>query len=144
MSLIDKIKLLVKGAKPVGEFVNAVKGARKKYKTIPFWLTIIGSLTSIVAALNGLIPATAAIVATTILTAAYNILRGADKMDQVGVKPPLRSSEFWIGALGIISTAIVDLQTAGVSGQVLTIANLVIGAAMSVAQNLGAIQPDKK
>lgn len=141
MGLFAKLKLLIKASKPVGQFVNQVKGARAKYKTIPFWLSIVGSLISIAAALQGVIPATTAVIITTSLTAIYNILRGADKINQVGVKPPLQTTEFWMGVGAILSTMFVDMKTAGVDNQVIGIANTVIGAAMAAAQSLAANQP---
>lgn len=142
MGVIDKLKLLFKTAKPVGQFINEVKGAKLKYKTIPFWVSVLGSLIAIVGALNGVIPATLAVVITGALTALYNIIRGLDKADQVGVKPTWKTTEFWVGALGIIAAQITEIQTAGVSSNVLTTVSAVVAAAMALAQNLGAQQPD--
>lgn len=142
MGLISKLKLLVKSARPVGRFISEIKGAKTKYKTIPFWVTITGSAISIVASLSGFIPATAGIVTTGLLTAAYNILRGLDKADQEGIKTTLKSTEFWVGAFGILSTQLMDMQTAGVNSQVLISINTFIATAMALAQNLGAQQPE--
>jgi hypothetical protein len=141
MGAIEKLKLLFKAWKPAGEFINEVKGARKKYKTIPFWVSILGSGVAIVGALQGVIPATAAVVATATLTGLYNIVRGLDKADQEGTKPALATTEFWIGVLGIVSAQIVDVQTAGVNNAALVTAQSVIAAAMAAAQSLAANQP---
>lgn len=142
MTFIDKIKLLFKSAKPVGEFVNQVKGARMKWKTIPFYVSIAGSLIGVIAALQGFIPATASVVITAVLTATYNILRGADKTDQVGVKPVLQTTEFWMGVGAILTNCIVTIQTAGVNPQWFTTALTIIGAAMAAGQNLAGNQPE--
>ena len=144
MGLIEKIKLLFKAQKPVGEFITQVKGARLKYKTIPFWVTLLGTGISLVGAVQGVIPATTAVVVSSLLTAAYNILRGADKMNQEGVKPPFRSTEFWLGALGIVGASLTEIQTAGVQSNVLTSCLALIAGAMAAAQNLGAQQPKKE
>lgn len=141
MGLIEKLKMLIKSAKPAGVFINQVKGARLKYKTIPFWTSLIGSLIALVASLQGFIPATTGILITTGLGAGYNILRGVDKVNQTGITPALRSTEFWIGSLAVISTSLIDLATAGITGPVLTTAQTVVAAAMAVAQNLGAQEP---
>lgn len=143
MGFLSKLKLLIKARKPIGEFVNQVKGAKLKYKTIPFWITLIGTGLSVVGAFQGVIPATAAAVITAVLTSGYNILRGADKMNQEGVKPPLKSTEFWVGAAGIISAGLMQIKAAGVNNEIITVLVSLIGGAMAVAQNLGAQQPDK-
>ena len=141
MSFIDKIKIIMKGAKPVGEFVHQVQGAKLKFKTIPFWTTLITTLLTIAAAFNGVISGTTAILITAPLNAAYQLLRGFDKMDQNGVKPVLQSTEFWIGALGILSAAFLQVQQAGINNTFITGAIGFIGGVMAIAQNLGAIQP---
>jgi len=138
---LKTLKLLVTGLKPAGEFINQVKWARAKYKTIPFWISLIGSLTAIVGAFQGLIPATTAVVITSILGALYNILRGIDKTDMVGVKPLLRTTEFWIGALAVVGNSLVEMKTGGVDSQLLTTAQTIVAAAMAAAQNLAANPP---
>lgn len=143
MGIIEKIKLLFKASKPIGQFIGQVKGARMKYKTIPFWISLSGSGLSLIAALNGFIPVTAALIATAILTAAYNILRGLDKVNQEGIKPVLKTTEFWLGAGAIISAQLVNLQTAGISSGALVVAQTIIAAAMAAAQNLAAHQPSE-
>lgn len=139
--MIEKLKLLFKASKPVGEFVNQIKGARKKYKTIPFWITLSGSLISLIGALSGFIPATAAAIAIGVLNIFYNVLRGLDKGNQVGIKPPMRTTEFWLGIGALVSTQIVDWQTAGINNQTLITIQGFLGAAMAAAQSLAAHQP---
>lgn len=141
MGFISKLKFLVKAAKPVGAFVDQIKGAKMKYKTIPFWTTILLSAASVVTALNGIIPASVAVIVTAGLTAGYNLLRGIDKMNQEGIKPTWKATEFWVGLGGILTAAIMEIQTAGVNSSVLTSALGVIATFMAVAQNLGAAQP---
>lgn len=141
MKIIETIKLLFKSAKPAGKFINQVKGARKLFKTIPFWVTTISSAIALVASLQGFIPATLGVIIISVLTAAYNILRGLDKTNQEGVKPVLLSTEFWIGAAGILSTMIIDMQNAGVSSQFLATVQTVLAGVMAAAQNIGANQP---
>lgn len=141
MGFIAKLKLLFKASKPLGQFVNQVKGAKAKYKTIPFWITTVGSLLSVVGAVQGFIPPTAAVIINTVLASAYNILRGADKINQVGIKPPLQTTEFWVGLGNELSNGIVQMQTAGVDHKLLVSAQMFIAAAMAAAQSLGAHQP---
>jgi len=141
MGMIAKLKLFFKSAKPVGQFVKQIKGAKKKWKTIPFWVTLLGSAGSVVASLNGIIPTEASVIITSLLAAGYNILRGLDKADQVGVKPAIRSSEFWIGAGAILSSSLQEIKGAGVESEALTIAMGLVAAAMAFGQNLGANEP---
>jgi len=142
MGVVSKLKFIFKAAKPVGKFVDQIKGAKLKYKTIPFWIAVVGDIAAIAGAIKGLIPATVSVLVIGGLTALYNFLRGLDKMNQEGIKPAVWSTEFWVGILGLASAAIVDLQTAGVSGPILTSILGFIGTAMTIAQNLGAQQPE--
>jgi hypothetical protein len=142
MGLIDKLKLLVKTAKPAGQFVNAVKGAKMKWKTIPFWSALLGSAVSLVAALQGFIPMTYFVIATGILTSAYQIIRGLDKADQEGVKPTWKSSEFLLGALAVLSVNITAMQTQGINSPILVTFNTVLTSLMAIMQNVGAQQPE--
>lgn len=142
MTLIEKIKLLFKSVGPAGKFINQIKGAKLLFKTIPFWITTLSSAIALVASLQGFIPATTGVIIISVLTAAYNILRGLDKTNQEGVKPVLLSTEFWIGAAGILSTMIIDMQNAGISSQFLATVQTVLAGIMAAAQNIGANQPE--
>lgn len=141
MTLIEKLKLIFKSAKPAGQFIGQIKGARFKWKTVPFWISVLGSAITLVASLQGFIPATVGVIIVSVLTAAYNIVRGLDKTNQTGVKPVFMSTEFWIGVAGILSTMLIDIQTAGVSSEVLRTVQSVLAAIMAIAQNVGANQP---
>jgi hypothetical protein len=141
MGLIEKIKLLFKARQPVTDIINQVKEVKAGWKTLPFWITLLGSAGALVAALQGFIPATAALVATTVLTGFYNILRGATKTDVASTKPVLQTTEFWLGVLGTIGSAIVSLQAGGINPAWFATASTVIGAAMAAGQNLAAQTP---
>lgn len=142
MGLIEKIKLLFRFRQPATDLINEVQQVKAGYKTLPFWVTIIGTLGSFVAAAQGLIPATAALVTGTVLTALYNILRGATKADAPGVKPIFQTSEFWMGVLNEISNAFMALKTGGINPQWLVTAQTVIAAAMAAGQNLAGQSPN--
>lgn len=141
MGLIEKLKLLFKARQPLTDIITEVKEIKAGYKTLPFWITLLGTLLTLVAALQGVIPASAALVVTTILTFLYNVLRGATKANVPGQKPVLQTTEFWIGVLGFLSTAITTLQSGGVNPAWMTTAMAVIGMAMAAAQNLAGQQP---
>ena len=78
------------------------------------------------------------------MTAIYNIMRGMDKTDQVGIKPIFQTTEFWMGAAAIISNSLLEIKTAGVDSQTLTMAQTIIAVAMAAAQSLAANQPEVK
>jgi hypothetical protein len=142
MSLVDKIKLLFVAKKPVTEIVGELKQIKTGYKTVSFWVTLVGSLVSLGATVSGFLPATYALIITTVLTAGYNILRGIQNAGVDGNTPITQSTRFWMGLLGIVANALTSLQTGGVNPQWLLSANAFIAAIMSAAQNIGATQPD--
>lgn len=144
MGLLSKIKLLFVFRKPATDLINEVSQVKSGYKTVAFWVAVVGTLGSAVAAGTGIIPATYALIAGTVLTVLYNILRGATKADQVGVKPILQSTEFWMGVLTAISNGLLALKTGGIDPQWLTTAQTAIGAAMAAGQNLAGQQPTQK
>lgn len=142
MGLIEKLKLLFKTAKPVGQYVDQIKGGKLKWKTIPFWVSTFGLGISIVAGFQGLIPATTAAIISGVLISGYNILRGLDKAGQEGVKPTLKSTEFWLGTLAILSTELMKVKAAGVDNEITSTISIGIATAMALAQNIGAQQPN--
>lgn len=142
MGLIAKLKLLIKTAKPVGKFVNELKGAKTKWKTIPFLVTVVGNLIAIVGGLNGFIPVTIAVCASSGLTFIYGLLRGFDKAGQEGIKEPWKTTEFWMTIAALASNAILDMQAAGVNNQVFVLLQSVLGSGGILSQYLGAQQPE--
>lgn len=142
MKFLDKVKLLFKVKKPLGEVLDAVAEAKKTKKWLHFSVTILGVLLSTVLALNGVVPPQYSLIATTILQALYNIVRGADKADNEDVKGTLRTTEFWTTGLTEIQKGLVAVQTGGVNAEWLTMSSTVIGMALAAGQNLAARAPD--
>ncbi len=128
MGFIEKLKLLLKVRQPVTDLINEVKSIKAGYKTIPFWITVIGTVLSVIVA--------------TVLTAFYNILRGATKTDVTDVKPIFQTTEFWMGVFAELQNAILALQAGGINPKWLALSALVIGAAMSCGQNLASQSPN--
>jgi len=141
MGLIDKIKLLIKVQKPMGEIVNEIKGIKAGYKTLSFWVALLGSIMAAVAAFQGLIPSVVALITTTALTTIYNILRGLQNANMNGVEPVLKSTRFWVGVIGQLTNSLVALQTGGINPEWFATASTILAAAMAAAQSLGANQP---
>lgn len=141
MGFIEKLKLLFKARKPVTDIINEVKQVKSGYKTIQFWVTVLGSGVSLIGALNGFIPASVALIASTALVTFYNILRGATKADIPGTKPILQTTEFWVSVLSQLAAAIVALQSGGINPAWFATASMIISAAMAAGQNLAGQQP---
>lgn len=143
MSLWTKIKLLFQVKAPTEKLIDGIKDFKSGWKTIPFWITVVGSLTSIAAALKGVLPAEAFLVITTILGVIYNFIRGFEKVEQNAIRPMLLSTEFWVGTLTMAGNAITTLQTGGIDPQWLLTSQAIIAAAMAGAQQLGARTPQQ-
>ena len=142
MGLIEKLKLLFKVKKPLGDAIDAVKEAKKTKKWFHFAVVLIGTLGSTAAALTGIIPPPAQLVAVTILQSLYNILRGADKADNNEVKGTLTTTEFWTTALSEMQKGIVSVQTGGINPEWLMTSSTIIGMLLAAGQNLAARAPD--
>lgn len=138
MGLIDKLKLLFKIQKPVKEVIDEVTEAKRTKKWFHFAVTLIGTLGATAAAMTGLIPAQAQLIATTVLQALYNIVRGADKADTAEIKGTFRTTEFWLTALAEIQKGVVAAQQGGINPEWLATSSAIIGAALSLGQNLAA------
>lgn len=141
MTIIEKIKLLFKIAKPAQQVAGEVKKIKAGYKTVTFWISLVGSLLALAGAASGFIPATVSLIITTILTAIYNILRSLDQATQPGVDPIFQSTRFWIGMLGQFSAALLALQSGGISAPWIVTAQSILAAIMAAAQGVGANQP---
>jgi len=141
MGFIEKLKLLFKVRKPATDLINEVRQVKSGWKTIPFWVSVLGTLLAVVASLKGLIPATSALVITTVLTMFYQILRGATKADLTSTKPVFQTSEFWLGVLSQIANALTALKTGGINPTWLATASGLVAAAMAAGQNLAGQQP---
>lgn len=144
MGLLEKLKLLFKARQPITDIITELKGVKSGWKTAAFWMAVLLSLVSLVGALQGLIPVTAALIATTAITLIYNILRGAIKSQIPGQKPFFQTSEFWLSVLGSVSAAIVVLQTGGINPAWFKEALGAIGiilTSLGASQNLSGQQP---
>lgn len=141
MKWLEAVKALFVARQPLTDLVNEVKDVKRGYKTVGFYVTLLGTLGTLAAALSGYLSPVAALEITTALGVAYNLARGAAKMDEVGVRPVLGSTEFWIGVLTSLSNGLVALKTGGINPQWAIEAQGMIGVAMTTAQSLGATQP---
>jgi hypothetical protein len=144
MGLIEKLKLLIKIKKPVGEIVDAAKKAKETKKWLQFTVTLLGTLASTAAALTGVIPPQAQLIATTVLQALYNILRGAEKAESSDVKGTLRTTEFWMSGLTEVQKGLVSVQMGGINPEWMATSTALIGAALAFGQNLASRIPEKK
>lgn len=140
-TVINVIRVLFAVRKPLADIAGQAKEIKRGWKTPAFWVTLLGSLLAAVAALQGVIPATAALVAVSILTAVYNIVRGVKKSEESGARGIFRTTEFWMAALGEVSKAIVAMQTGGVNPEFFAALTSLVAVATTVAQNLAAREP---
>lgn len=138
MGLWEKISLLFKANKPATELVGQLKEAQRGYKTLAFWVALLGTLLSLAAAVKAVIPVTAALIVITVLTAVYNVLRGLQKAGTDTNRGALVSTELWIGVMGEISKAVAALHAGGIDPTWLVSLGSINAAAMAAAQNLAA------
>lgn len=143
MSLVDKIKLLLQLRKPGQELVTQVKEAKSGWKTIHFWVALLGTLTTIAGVVAHFIPATAGLLAMTTVVVIYNIVRSIENAHMPGVQPLLLSTRFWIGIIGIVGDGLMALKTGGISYPWVLTSSAIIASIMAAAQSVGAEQPSQ-
>ncbi len=141
MNLIDKIKLVLTYRKPVCEIIEGGKDIKRGWKTLPFWVTFLGSILSALASFKGLIPPLIALFIVTGLTVVYNVLRGLLKAEEDGTRPTWKSTEVWMGVLGQVSSGLLALQAGGVTAPWLITASSAIALAMAFARDLSNLAP---
>ncbi len=141
MSIIEKVKLLIKIRKPASDLVEEIEKKKDNYKSVAFWMTVILGIISCVASLEGLIPARIGVISTIALGCVYNILRAIKNAQIEGVTPTIRSTRFWIGIISILSASLISLQSGGISDEWVKTAIAVMGGVMAIAQALGAKEP---
>lgn len=141
MGFIEKIKLLFKIQKPLGELAKAGKDVKSGWKTLKFWITFTATLGSTAAALTGLIPAPAQAVAVSIINGIYNILRGAEKMESSDTKGLATTTEFWLTALTEAQKGIVAMEVGGINPALMTSLSMGVGALLAAGQNLASRIP---
>jgi hypothetical protein len=141
MTIIEKIKLLFAVKKPVTALVNDVKQIKSGYKTLTFWVTIIGGLISVCSALAGFIPPTIALIISTALGVLYNIVRALQNAGVDGVTPVAQSTRFLVMVAGIVYAGLLSLKAGGVDPKWVETAIAILGAIGAASQSLGAQQP---
>ena len=143
MGLIEKLKLLMKVKKPIGDVIDAAKEANKTKKWFSFAVTVIGTLVTTAGALTGVIPPQAQLIGVSVLQAIYNVLRGLDKAEQTEIKGTLRTTEFWTSGLTEVQKMFVALHTGGIDPTWMPTMTALVGAALAFGQNLAARAPVK-
>jgi len=141
MSIIDKIKLIMKVQKPVAEVVGELKGVARGWKTVSFWVTLFGSLGSLAASVQGFLPPEYALLINTALVTVYNVLRGLNKADDMSSRPTWQSTEVWMGIMGQLNNGVLALQQGGVNEKWVMVSAAVLAAAMTLSRDLSNIEP---
>lgn len=142
MNIIDKVKLLYKAREPVTEIIKEVSGAKDSWKTVRFWLSLIGSFMALASAIQGVIPVTVAVCISVGLTLIYNIFQALKDADKVGYSPIIKSTKFWSAVLTAISVFLTSLQTGGINPQWVTVAIGVIGFIVPISREIASNDPN--
>ena len=141
MTIVEKIKLLLSLRKPVNELAKEAKELKTGWKTPSLWVSILGTLGTIAALIAGYIPATTALIVTTIIAVLYNLARAIENAQMEGTTAWWKSSRFWVGVLGILSAGFASLQSGGINPHWVESAVAIIAAIMAIAQNADGRTP---
>lgn len=137
MNVFQKLRALWEARKVVSQMGEIKRG----WKTLSFWITLLGNLLTLAGVLKGIIPALTALVVMTVLTAFYNILRGAQKSEEEGVRSWWKTTEFWMGVGTEISKAFIALQGGGISPAWMATLSTVLAGSMTIARDLSHKEP---
>jgi hypothetical protein len=142
MNIFAKLKLALAIRGPATAVAGDLKAIKSGWKTVSFWVTLLGSLISLAAAVKGFIPANYSLMITTALVTVYNVLRGLAKADSSAVTGPMwATTEMWMGILGQVNAGILALQQGGINAKWETTAAAVIAVAMAFSRDLRALDP---
>lgn len=139
MGLIQKFR----AGMAAKRIVDQLGGTKKGWKTLVFWVALLGNLATLAASLKGMVSPEAYLVSTTAIAAVYTILRGALKSEQTGVTNWWTTSEFWLSVGTGASGALLALQQGGINPAWLGVANTVLGASLTAARDLSHKQPEQ-
>jgi hypothetical protein len=139
----EKIKLLLKIRKPAEDVSNDIKEIKRGWKTLSFWLVLIGHLGSLVAAAQGVLDPKLALILNTILAVLYNILRGVNKSQEEGVREWWKTTEVWMSVGSQLSAGSLALQQGGINPAWLVTASTVLNAVLALSRDLSHKQPEQ-
>jgi hypothetical protein len=139
-NLIAKIKLLWKGRTIATDLIDI----KSKWRSVSFWVTLLGNVLSLVAILKGIVPASWAMglmIANAALTSIYNYIRGLEKAQTDGVAPYKSASEFILAILTTANNAVIDIQTGGVHTPTLAATSIWLTHAVAAARDAANMRP---
>jgi hypothetical protein len=139
MGLLTKLKAVWTARKVVNQMGEIKRG----WKTLSFWVVLVTNLLALIAALKGLLPAGLALILLTAVTAVYNILRGAQKSHEEGMRSWFKTTEFWMGVGTEISKAFVALQAEGINPAWMGTTSTILAGVMTISRDLSAKSPSK-
>lgn len=141
MKLLQKLKYVLRARKPLSQLASTIGKVKSGWKTPGFWITILASLGSIVAAFVDVIPNEMALFISTGIAMAYNILRGLYKAEDPTFKPSMKSSEVWVGILSQVSVGLLALKEGGIQAEWLVASTAAITTATAIARDLSNVEP---
>lgn len=137
MNLFQKIGALWKARKVVAQMGEIKRG----WKSLAFWVTLLGNVLGVLASVKGILPATAVVIGGAALTSLYTILRGAQKTEESGVREWWKTTEFWLSVGTSLSGGLVSVQQGGVNPAWIASANTVLAGVLGIARDLAHKEP---
>lgn len=122
--------------------VNQMGDVKRGWKTLGFWVTLLGNMTALVTALNGIIPATTAAIVSGAITALYTVLRGAQKSEEAGVREWYKTSEFYMAVGSQLGTVLLTLQQNGVNAAWVATSSTILSGVLAISRDLSHKQPE--
>lgn len=140
MSIFKKLALAWKGQAVVAQLSNITKG----WKTLAFWIALLGSLGTYLGQLKGFMSPELSLIVGAALTALYNILRGVEKAQtDTDTAPWYKTSECLLGIGEQVKNSLMALQSGGIDPQAFAIALAVINGSMVAGRDFSHIEPSE-
>ncbi len=139
----QKLMLLWKIRKPAEDVSKDLKEIKRGWKTVTFWLVLVGHLGALAGAAQGALDPKMALILNVALAALYNILRGVTKSQEEGVREWYKATEVWLGICSQISAALMTLQGKGIDPAWMATALAILNGVMVFCRDMSHKQPEK-
>jgi hypothetical protein len=138
-----KLMLLWKIRKPVEDVSKDLKEIKRGYKSVAFWLVLVGHLGALAAAAQGALDPKIALIANTVLAVLYNVLRASTKSQETGVREYWKTTEFYITVGSQLSAGLMALQAGGLDAKWITVSLAVLNGVAVFGRDMSHKQPEK-
>ena len=141
--MLQKLMLLWKARKPAQDVAGDLKEIKRGWKTVSFWLVLVGHLGALAAAVQGSLDPQTALILNIALATLYNMLRSISKSQEAGVREWWKTTEVWVGIGTQLSAGLMALQSKGINPSWMAVSLAILNGVMVFGRDMSHKQPEK-